>query len=639
MIIVKRNSTNPILGPDVKNDWEATAAFNGSPVRDKIFYYLVYRAISEERDVAGAKMQLSTVGFAKSRDGIHFTDRRRLIVPDYDWEKYGCEDPRITKIGGKFYIFYTALSSYPFGPDGIKIGVAVTTDFSKFEKHPVTPFNSKAMALFPDKINGKLTAILTVNTDKPPVSIAVAQFDREEDIWSPAYWNDWYSNLNSHAVPLLRSSQDHMEVGAAPLKTRSGWLLFYSYIYNYRSGDKVFAIEAALLDLKDPTKVIGRTLSPLLTPQRDYELNGNVPNVIFPTGAILDWLKTTIFLYYGAADTTLCLATLSLPEILGELEFQAGLTHTTRIVTTLRAKRYEKNPLIIPRPDNPWEARATFNPAAIYEDGRVHLVYRAMGQHADPSVLGYAASSDGFDITERLVDPIYTPRSDFERAGCEDPRLTRLGDKIYMCYTAYDAQNPTRVALTDISVDDFLAKKWNWEKPKLISPPGIDDKNSCLFPERVSEHYVFLHRISPCIWIDFRESLDFSDNHWLKGSILLSPRTNNWDSEKIGIAAPPFRTKKGWLLLYHGLSKDDRRYRVGAVLLDTNHPERVLARLGEPLLEPQASYENEGQRPGTVFVCGAVIIGNDLIIYYGAGDTYCCAASVKLSRLLSALRP
>lgn len=636
MIVVKRHPENPILKPNPENRWESVAAFNGSLSKDKKIFHLVYRAVSPEKEIDGAKLHLSTVGYAKSVDGVHFSDRRQLIVPDFDWEKYGCEDPRITKVGDKYFIFYTALSSFPFGPDGIKIGVAITRDFKKFEKHPVTTFNSKAMALFPDKINGKLTAILTVDTDRPPAKIALASFDKEEDIWSKDYWNNWYQNLESHTLPLLRSPQDHLEVGAPPVKTRAGWLIFYSYIYNYHSSDRIFAIEAALLDSKDPLMIIGRTMSPLLTPVREYELAGNVPNVIFPTGAVSDSWKNLISLYYGSADTTVSMATMSLPEIIGELEYEYELREV-RKTRTVHAERYFGNPIISPIKENSWESVATFNPGVIQLDGNVHLLYRAMGE-SNISVLGYAMSWDGFRVSERLATPIYGPRNEFEKAGCEDPRLTELEGKIHMCYTAYDAENPTRVALTSIKTDDFLKRHWNWEMPKLISPPGINDKNACLFPKKIAGHYVFLHRISPCIWIDYKETLEFSENHWLKGSILLSPRTNNWDSEKIGIAAPPIFTVRGWLLIYHGLSKDDRRYRVGAALLDKNHPERVISRLNEPVLEPEADYEHSGVRPGTVFCCGAVSSWNKIIIYYGAGDTVSAVASVNLFKLLNALR-
>lgn len=308
----------------------------------------------------------------------------------------------------------------------------------------------------------------------------------------------------------------------------------------------------------------------------------------------------------------------------------------------IKLKRFEGNPIIQPIPEHPWEAKATFNPAAIFLDGKVHIVYRAMSED-NTSVLGYAASHDGFRIDERLTEPIYIPREDFEKkaqpgnSGCEDPRLTLIEDRLYMCYTAFDGKNSTRVALTSIGVEDFLAHRWHWERPVLISPPGIDDKNACLLSEKINDQYVIFHRFHPCIWADFVEDLDFEKGEWIKGSAWFKPRTDKWDSRKVGVAAPPIKTKQGWLLLYHGISDEDRRYRVGAMLLELENPIQLVARGGKPLLEPEMEYEKEGQVCDVVFPCGAVVIDNDLFVYYGGADKVVGVATVNLSQLIESL--
>src|SRR3989338_8825365 len=116
---------------------------------------MLYRAESSERDFEGAYRSISTIGYANSTDGIHFENQKQLIKPEKPWEKFGCEDPRVTFLNDKYYIFYTPLSTYPFSAPGIRVGLAITKDFKTIEaKHPVTPFNAKAMALFPQKING-----------------------------------------------------------------------------------------------------------------------------------------------------------------------------------------------------------------------------------------------------------------------------------------------------------------------------------------------------------------------------------------------------------------------------------------------------------------------------------------------------
>src|SRR3990172_6819962 len=181
-MLIKRSDKNPILKPKKIHSWEAEAVFNGCPIKKGGLSYLVYRALSlpHYHTLAHTNMMVSDIGIGPSKDGIDFHDRNRFIVPEYEWERFGCEDPRITELEGKYYIFYTALSAYPFRADGIKIGVAISKDLHSIqEKHLVTPFNSKGMALFPEKINGQFCVALTVHTDIPPSKICLAFFDKE----------------------------------------------------------------------------------------------------------------------------------------------------------------------------------------------------------------------------------------------------------------------------------------------------------------------------------------------------------------------------------------------------------------------------------------------------------------------------
>jgi len=185
MYHVNRSWENPVILPDSQTPWEALAAFNGSPVKKGKYVHMFYRALARPEMNSGALMSLSTIGHATSLDGIHFNNYEKFIYPEHDWERFGCEDPRVTKLGKKYYIFYTSLSTYPFTADGITVGLAISRDLKTVsEKHHVTHFNSKAMTLFPEKINGKIAALLSVNTDRPPTTIALASFRNEEEIWS-----------------------------------------------------------------------------------------------------------------------------------------------------------------------------------------------------------------------------------------------------------------------------------------------------------------------------------------------------------------------------------------------------------------------------------------------------------------------
>ncbi len=665
MIILKRSDKNPILKPNEEESWEAEAVFNGCPIKRGNKIYLLYRALSlpHYHLTAQTQMMVSDIGIAESRDGINFSNRQKFIVPEHKWERFGCEDPRVTKLGDKYYIFYTALSTYPFNADGIKVGLAISNDLKVVkEKHLVTPFNAKAMALFPERINpvrdsegsqrpvrdksltgqrkisngvnGKMCAILAVNTDRPPSKIAIAYFDKEEDMWSEKYWQNWYANLEEHSIHLQRKSEDHVEVGAPPIKTKYGWLLIYSYIRNYFSSKRLFTIEAVLLDLNDPSKIIARTNYALLTPEEEYERYGIVPNTIFPSGAFLN--KDELFVYYGAADTTVALASGKLSSLI-----KVMFCPPKRAGQLVRAK---ENPIITPIKNHPWESKATFNPGALYENGKVHILYRAMSED-NTSVLGYATSADGIYIDHRGSEPIYKPRESFEQklmpggnSGCEDPRLTKIGNTVYMLYTAFDGKHPPRIALTSITLKNFLAKIWDWTKPVLISPPEFDNKDACIFPEKVKGKYLIFHRFGKNVDIALTPSLNFDGKTWLEEHIWFSPRRGMWDSLKVGIAAPPIKTSKGWILLYHGVSEEDHYYRVGAALLDLRDPTKIISRTNDPIFSPEAPYEKTGQVANVVFPCGVIELGQKLFVYYGGGDSTVGVATVEIKKLLSELQ-
>jgi predicted GH43/DUF377 family glycosyl hydrolase len=636
-MLAKRLEENPILIPKRNHFWEAQAVFNGCPVKTKDGVSLVYRAVSLPyySSLTGARLSVSSIGIARSKDGLHFAGRRRFIFPEHSWERFGCEDPRATKFSGRYYIFYTALSTWPPKAEGIKVGLAISQDLKRVrEKHPVTPFNAKAMALFPQRIGGKIYAVLSVNTDQPPARICLASFDKEEDIWSESYWQPWYGNFEEYALPLQRRPEDQIEVGAPPVKTKSGWLLLYSYIRDYfsKSRERLLGVEAALLDLEDPLKVLGKIEVPILTPEEYYERIGLVPNVVFPSGALVK--RNRLYIYYGASDTTCCAASARVLLILGLLRKKPKM---------LKLKRAKENPIIQPVKENAWESKATFNPAAIYLGGKVHIVYRAMSED-NTSVFGYATSQDGIHVDYRSPKPIYAPRGEFEQkfvpggnSGCEDPRLTQIGTRLYMFYTAYNGREHPRVAVSSISVTNFLGQKWNWAKPVVITPPEIDNKDAFLFPQEVGGKYVCVHRLGNGIDYDFTTSLSFKGNVWLNEHRWIERRRGWWDSEKVGAAGPPVRTREGWVMLYHGVS-EDKVYRVGAVLLDLKNPARVLARLVYPILEPEAPYEMEGQVPKVVFPCGNVILKGTLYVYYGGGDSVVGVATVNLRELLSVLK-
>ncbi|MBI5405895.1 hypothetical protein HY972_02570 [Candidatus Kaiserbacteria bacterium] len=440
MFVIRREPHNPILAPQRERPWEARATYNPSAVRTEDGVRLFYRAFGDPDALQTPMAGLSTIGTAFAEDGVHFHSRQQVIAPEEQWDIFGCEDPRVTFFEGRWYCFYTALGGYPFGPDNIKIAVAIGDTPDNFtERHLITPFNAKAATLFPERIDGDIVLLLTAHTDwtseHPRPTIALARAKRMEDFFDPDYWNRWHAILADHALPeMRRGDDDHVEVGASPLLTPHGWLLIYSYIQNYYDERKrIFSIEAALLDRDDPQKLISRTES-ILVPQEFYEAYGLVPNIVFPTsatvgeGGLLD-------IWYGAADTVCAKASVKLHDLMRALDPDRPAR------TFIRAPQ---NPILTARGKG-FESRDVFNAAAIDLNGSVYILYRAMDQ-ADTSTIGLAVSSDGIAIDERLSEPIYVPRADFEakrgnpagNSGCEDPRIVRIGDMLHMTYTAYD---------------------------------------------------------------------------------------------------------------------------------------------------------------------------------------------------------
>jgi len=288
----------------------------------------------------------------------------------------------------------------------------------------------------------------------------------------------------------------------------------------------------------------------------------------------------------------------------------------------MRLNRHPANPVLTPVHDHDWENRLCFNCAAVYENGLFHLVYRAQGTADYISRLGYAVSADGVRFS-RLDRPVMVPENEDEAWGVEDPRITRLGDRLHMHYTAYSRRG-ARVAIA--SSTNWLT----WERQGLPLPHE-DNKDSALFPEKIDGRYVLLHRRPPDIW------LAWSDDwlHWTGHQVIMHPRPGLWDDTCIGAGGPPIRTPQGWLFIYHGYNRE-HVYRLGVALLDLRNPAVVLGRAVEPILEPVEPWERIGEVPNVVFTCGAVLVGDIVYVYYGAADTRIALATAPLQALVAA---
>lgn len=221
--------------------------------------------------------------------------------------------------------------------------------------------------------------------------------------------------------------------------------------------------------------------------------------------------------------------------------------------------------------------------------------------------------------------PFIVPDNRYELFGCEDPRVSCIDGVFYINYSA----------ISDLGICTALARTHDFstvEKLGLIFAP--DNRDVCLFPEKIGGHYWALHRPAPAhfgspgIWIGTSPDL----LHWGNHKSLLDTSGGGWDQRKVGGGAPMLKTDKGWLQIYHGVDHA-QRYCLGALLLDLDDPTRIIARLADPLMEPVAEYERHGFFGNVVFTCGATVRGGILHIYYGAADEVMALATIPLSAL------
>ena len=285
---------------------QINTVFNGTPVKIGDTYLLLLRVEGQQG--------YSFFCLARSDDGLHFTaDDRPCMHPAEDgpfamWEENGLEDPRITLIDDWFYIMYTAVSG-----NGCRIALARTRDFVTFERIAlVSGPENKDGVLFPEKINGYYARL-----DRP-IGNGVGS------IWisySPDLINWGQSEIIISPRPRY---WDASRVGASvpPIRTDSGWLEIY-HGFKMTSAGPIYRIGTVMLSLDNPSKVIGRCLNPVLSPRVEYERIGDVGNVVFASGAIVED-DGEVKLYYGAADTSICVASAYINELIDSCFEGAG---------------------------------------------------------------------------------------------------------------------------------------------------------------------------------------------------------------------------------------------------------------------------------------------------------------------------
>jgi predicted GH43/DUF377 family glycosyl hydrolase len=247
---------------------------------------------------------ISHFRIARSKNGIDFKiDEKPAMFPENIYERFGIEDPRITKIDEIYYIGYSAVSDIT----GITICLASTLDFVSFKRHEIIFLpDNKDFALFPEKIGGKYQAL-----NRP----SSTEFGMK-DIWISQ--SDDLISWGNHKILLTSSigfwDDGRIGCGAVPFKIKEGWL----EIYHGASKDGKYCLGAILLDIDDPSIVISRNENPIIEPEETYEKNGFMNNVVFTCGALLE--DGIVKIYYGAADQYIAYAEIGLKEILEKMK-------------------------------------------------------------------------------------------------------------------------------------------------------------------------------------------------------------------------------------------------------------------------------------------------------------------------------
>jgi predicted GH43/DUF377 family glycosyl hydrolase len=331
-----------ILLRKTKNRFECDGVLNPAVIKVGNKIHLFYRAL--------AKDNYSTIGYCRlsAPMSIEHRNEKPLIVPQFEYEYQGVEDPRIVEIEDTFYLSYTAFNGInalgalatsqdlvQWKKHGIIVPQITYEEFKHFtdldqeghskykrfndqksnlEKHERDVFLwDKNLIFFPRKIKGKLCFLHRI---KPEIQIVV-QVEKIEDL-TVEFWQNYFLSFDEHVVlsPKYDHEVSYIGGGCPPIETSAGWLLIYHSVHDTIKG-YVYSACAALLDINDPNKEIARLPDPLFFPDQEWELIGEVNNVCFPTGAILE--NDTLYIYYGAADKRIAVASMSMTALLNAL--------------------------------------------------------------------------------------------------------------------------------------------------------------------------------------------------------------------------------------------------------------------------------------------------------------------------------
>ena len=293
--------------------------------------------------------------------------------------------------------------------------------------------------------------------------------------------------------------------------------------------------------------------------------------------------------------------------------------------------RYQNNP-ILTKDDVPYPVATVHNAGVIKHEGKYIMIFRSHKLNGR-SILGKAESEDGYHF--KVHDkPFMIPAAtgifkEYEAFGLEDPRIVFMNGEYLITYSAY-SRHGVRIGLA--KTKDFKTV----ERFSLITES--DYRNVVIFPEKFQGLYARLDRphsdISPwSIWISYSPDLKY----WGESKLIMNPLKYHWDEMKIGPGAPPIKTSRGWISIYHGVfsTMDGSVYRLGVVLHDLKDPSKIIAVGDEWILQPEEIYEITGYVHNVVFTCGAIPEDDESVkIYWGGADKVMCVGTARLDDLV-----
>jgi predicted GH43/DUF377 family glycosyl hydrolase len=329
-----------ILLKKTKLKFENSGVLNPAAIREGKNVHIFYRAVE--------KGNRSSIGYCKLEGPLKVIERWRkpIIVPEFDYESQGVEDGRIVKLDDKFYLSYTSYDGINargalaisddrinFIKQGIIVPAITCAEFvyiaesagrirDDYYRNPKFNYQSdpeariilwdKNVVFFPRRINGKLAFLHRIRP-----GIQIVEVNNMNEL-NDEFWAGYFMNFDDHILldPLNSHESSYVGGGCPPVETEQGWILIYHGVEKTVKG-LVYSACAALLDLNNPRKVLARLPYALFSPEKEWEITGEVNNVVFPTGTVI--FGDTLYIYYGAADSVIAVASVKINDLISEL--------------------------------------------------------------------------------------------------------------------------------------------------------------------------------------------------------------------------------------------------------------------------------------------------------------------------------